>query len=165
MGLFIKSENLTVCSIERITALEKPKIYLDNCSYNRPFDNQSQIKVRLETEAKLFIQNGIREGEYSLCWSYMLDYENGKNPYTEKRNAIAPWKNIATDYCPSSDTVLMRGRELMKFGIKQNDALHISCAIERGCEYFITTDDILTKKNNDSIEIINPIDFMREMEV
>jgi len=30
------------------------KIYLDNCSYNRPFDDQSQMKIRLETEAKLY---------------------------------------------------------------------------------------------------------------
>jgi hypothetical protein len=29
------------------------KIYLDNCCYNRPFDNQLQMKIRLETEAKL----------------------------------------------------------------------------------------------------------------
>jgi len=28
-------------------------IYLDNCCYNRPFDDQSQLRVRLEAEAKL----------------------------------------------------------------------------------------------------------------
>ena len=32
------------------------RVYLDNCCYNRPFDDQSQLKVRLETEAKLFVQ-------------------------------------------------------------------------------------------------------------
>ena len=69
-----------------------PKIYLDNCTYNRPMDNQSQMRIRLETEAKLYIQSGIREKRYSLVWSYMLDYENNDNPYEEKRNAISPWK-------------------------------------------------------------------------
>jgi hypothetical protein len=29
------------------------RLYLDNCSFNRPFDDQSQLKIRLETEAKL----------------------------------------------------------------------------------------------------------------
>jgi len=38
----------------------KPKLYLDNCCFNRPFDDQSQMLVRLETEAKLFIQEGIK---------------------------------------------------------------------------------------------------------
>jgi len=32
------------------------KVYLDNCCFNRPFDDQNQVRVRIETEAKLFIQ-------------------------------------------------------------------------------------------------------------
>ena len=28
------------------------KLYLDNCCFNRPFDDQSQLRIRLETEAK-----------------------------------------------------------------------------------------------------------------
>ncbi len=36
--------------------MSTPRIYLDNCSLNRPFDNQEQMKIRLETEAKLYIQ-------------------------------------------------------------------------------------------------------------
>jgi len=32
------------------------KVYLDNCCFNRPFDNQNQVRIRIETEAKLFIQ-------------------------------------------------------------------------------------------------------------
>ena len=32
------------------------RVYLDNCCYNRPFDEQDQLSVRLETEAKLYIQ-------------------------------------------------------------------------------------------------------------
>ncbi len=35
------------------------KIYLDNCVFNRPFDDQSQIKIKLETEAKLYILDFI----------------------------------------------------------------------------------------------------------
>jgi predicted nucleic acid-binding protein len=140
------------------------KIYLDNCCFNRPFDDQSHIKIRLETEAKLYIQNRIREGVYSLCWSYMMDYENTNNPYEIKRNTIAPWKEIASDYCHSSDHILSAGQELMTLGIRTNDALHIACAIEKQCDYFITTDIQLMRKNIKKIRILNPIDFVREME-
>jgi len=141
-----------------------PKIYLDNCSYNRPFDDQAQKKIHLETEAKLFIQTGVREGKYTLCWSFVLDYENGTNPYEEKKSAIKIWKDIAEDYCPSSEAILERGIEIMKNGIKNMDALHIACAIERKCQYFITTDTKLTHKNIKGIVIINPIDFIRKLE-
>ena len=34
------------------------RVYVDNCCYNRPFDDQSQSKVLIETEAKLLIQSG-----------------------------------------------------------------------------------------------------------
>ena len=141
-----------------------PKTYLDNCCYNRPFDDQSQMKIRLETEAKLYIQAGIRERKYSLAWSYMLDYENNDNPYEEKRNAVLPWKEIAGDYCPSSDDVFSLGCEIMRQGIKSKDALHIACAMKCGCEYFITSDNKLTNKTIVNIRIVNPIDFIREME-
>ena len=56
-------------------------IYLDNCCFNRPFDDQVQIRIRLETEAKLVIQDEIRAGTYLLAWSYILDYENNQNPF------------------------------------------------------------------------------------
>jgi len=56
---------------------------------------------------------------------------------------IALWKDISDDYCPQSETVLSFGNEIMKLGIKNGDALHIACAIECGCEYFITTDSLL----------------------
>jgi predicted nucleic acid-binding protein len=144
--------------------MSKLKIYLDVCAYNRPFDSQAQMRIRFETEAKLHIQDCIRDGVYSLCWSYILDYENGKNPYDDKRSVIAPWKKLAADYCSSSEVVFSRGKEIMQKGIKQMDALHIACAIESRCDYFITTDDRLKKKNIEGVKIINPIDFIREME-
>jgi hypothetical protein len=144
--------------------MRKQKIYLDNCSFNRPFDNQAQMKIRLETEAKLHIQDCVRAAIYSLCWSFALDYENGKNPFEDKRNSIIPWKEIADDYCPRSEVIRLRGREIMKLGIKELDALHIACAIEKNCDYFITTDKGIPNKNIEGITAINPIDFVREME-
>jgi predicted nucleic acid-binding protein len=122
------------------------------------------MKIRLETEAKLYIQAGVRARKYSLVWSYMLDYENDDNPYDEKRNAIAEWAEIADNYCPSSDNILSLGREIINHGIKTKDALHIACAIKSDCEYFITTDNRLMDKKIAEIRIINPIDFVRETE-
>ena len=81
-----------------------------------------------------------------------------------RRSAIAPWKEIAEDFCPPSETILTRGKEIMKLGVKNEDALHIACAIERQCDYFITTDNKLTNKNIKEVKVVNPIDFIRETE-
>jgi hypothetical protein len=40
---------------------------LDNCAFNRPFDAQSQVRIHLEAEAKLFIQREVREGRLELA--------------------------------------------------------------------------------------------------
>jgi hypothetical protein len=140
------------------------RIYLDHCAYNRPFDNQNNIKTQLETSAKLYIQEQIKQGKYDLIWSYMSDFENNNNPNIENRKAIQLWENIAKYKCKSSEIILMRGVEIQQKGIRANDSLHIACAIESKCKYFITTDIGLTNKKLDEIEIINPIDFVRKME-
>lgn len=70
-------------------------IYLDNCSFNRPFDDQKQIRIRIETEAKLFIQENIVSGKFRLAWSYILEYENSVNPYPERKETIGNWKKYS----------------------------------------------------------------------
>ena len=144
--------------------MSKLKIYLDICSYNRPFDDQSQKKILLETEAKLFIQSAIKENKYLLVWSYMLDFENSNNPYEDRKKSVAQWKDVSHEYCPSSNEILSLGREIMKFGVKEFDALHIACAIICGCGYFITTDRRLLNRPITKIKLINPVDFIFEME-
>lgn len=49
------------------------RVYLDNCCFNRPYDDQAFLTIRLETEAKLAIQEKIKAGQLSLGWSYILD--------------------------------------------------------------------------------------------
>lgn len=141
------------------------KVYLDNCCYNRPFDDQSQIRIHLEAQAKLYIQAKIREGSYELVWSYILDYENVKNPYEEKRLAIAPWKKISS-LCGTEETedILLFAESLAEKGIKTYDALHISCAVAAHCEYYITTDKKLLNTQIPKIKIVDPIVFVNEME-
>lgn len=142
------------------------RIYLDNCCYNRPFDDQSQIKIHLEAQAKLYVQAKIREGVYELVWSYILDYENGKNPYEEKRLAIAPWRTIASIYiAEETEDILAFAESLASKGIKTYDALHISCAVAADCEYYLTTDKKLVNTQISEIKIVSPIAFVNEMEV
>lgn len=141
------------------------KIYLDNCCYNRPFDDQSQIRIHLETQAKLYIQDKIKEGIYHLVWSYILDYENGKNPYEEKRLAISPWRAIASSFiAEETEEILTFAESLVLRGIKTYDALHISCAVAAQCDYFLTIDKKLLNTLISEIKIVSPIVFVDEME-
>ncbi|MBR6014313.1 MAG: hypothetical protein IK062_11135 [Selenomonadaceae bacterium] len=64
------------------------RIYLDNCCYNRPYDDQTQLKISLETQAKLLIQDCIKNNKFQLVSSYILIFENAKNPYSGKKFSI-----------------------------------------------------------------------------
>lgn len=141
------------------------KVYLDNCMFNRPFDDQSALRVYLETQAKLYIQQQIRNRKIALVWSYMLDFENDLNPYAERRFAIAQWKAIATHDIGGDDTILPIAEQLIALGIREKDALHVACAITAKADYFLTTDDKLLKKlhNHPQIIALNPIKFIQEI--
>ena len=142
------------------------KIYLDNCTFNRPFDDQSRVRIRIESEAKLYIQEKIKEGKYKLVWSYILDYENQQNPFVERRRVILKWKRLAEIDIEESEELIRKAKELKSIGIKEKDALHVASAIQTGAKYFITTDDLIIKKlvTNEEIRVMNPMDFIREME-
>jgi len=143
------------------------KIYLDNCCFNRPFDDQSQLRILLESEAKLRIQENIRSGTFKLVWSYILDYENSKNPFRERREQIIKWRAYSNEDIEESAKILNIAIMIMQHGIKNIDSLHLACAIKANADYFLTTDDGVIKKATyiQNIKIIDPIDFIKEVPI
>ncbi len=141
------------------------KIYLDNCCFNRPFDDQSQLRIKLEAEAKLKIQENIRSEQYCLIWSYILDYENSKNPFPEKKELIGKWRFYSSEDVEESEDVLRIASKLEQNGMGKIDSLHIACAISSNADYFLTTDDGILKRANfvNEIRITDPIDFIKEV--
>ncbi len=142
------------------------RIYLDNCCFNRPFDDQSQIRIRLESEAKLFIQARVLTGEIELAWSYVLDFENSANPFPEKRWSIAQWKAKAVVDVVESPAILVQAQQCESLGLRGKDALHIACALETGCDCFLTTDDqtINVMAAFNLIKVLSPITFITQMD-
>ena len=144
--------------------MPKTRVYLDNCAYNRPFDHQNQIKIKLETEAKLFIQQGILNGSYELVWSYILEYENNNNKFYDRRNAIYDWKKIAKVHCTENGKIIEYAEGLKNLNIRTKDALHIACSIYANSDYLITTDKQLFNLKLDDIRIVSPLVFLHETE-
>jgi predicted nucleic acid-binding protein len=145
----------------------KYRIYLDNCSFNRPYDEQSVLKNYLEAEAKLYIQNEIRNNTFELVWSYMMDYEISFNPFNDRKIQILKWKNIAVVDIDYSENNVKIANDIRRknINIRVKDSIHLACSIEAKCDYFITTDEKLLKKFVDNIIIINPLNFIQQLEV
>jgi len=142
--------------------MAKTRGYLDNCSYNRPFDNQTQIKIALETDAKRYIQRLIVDKSIDLVYSYINRLENDDNPFSTRKNSINAFFKQAVFYLDAThaEAVEKKAVGIMETGIRPRDALHIACAIESGCEYFITTDKPLLRYTLGGVIVCNPIRFL-----
>ncbi|MDR2705708.1 MAG: PIN domain-containing protein [Planctomycetaceae bacterium] len=141
------------------------RIYLDNCCFNRPYDNQTYPIIQLESEAKLFVQQEILRGKLELVWSFILEYENSVNPYINRKKAIVTWRKVACLTVAVSDKIYELTEQIMATGIKKKDALHLACAIQAKCDFFLTTDKRLLNSRIENITILNPLDFIKRWEV
>jgi hypothetical protein len=137
------------------------RVYLDNCCYNRPFDEQAQLRVVLETLAKLNIQQQMRDGVLEYAWSSVLDFEISKSRFLDRSLQIMPWAKGAVINVQIDDSIRFRAKEFEANGLKAMDALHVACAEAAECDWFFTTDRGILKKarNLISMRVANPVEF------
>jgi hypothetical protein len=100
-----------------------------------------------------------------LAWSYILDYENSRNPFRERREQINEWKKYSNQDIQEHPIIIEIAKTLNEEGFRKIDSLHIACAIFMKCDYFLTTDDTVLKKAKlvDKIHIDDPIGFIKEV--
>jgi predicted nucleic acid-binding protein len=94
-------------------------------------------------------------------------YENNDNPHEEHQDSIMDFFQNASEFIDYDrvEQVEARAARIMEYGIKNKDAIHLSCAVEAGCDYFITTDDgIVRKYKGAEIQVCNPVDFVKYLE-
>lgn len=140
------------------------KIYLDNCCYNRPFDNQKDLMIQEETQAKMFIQSLVKYKTVELVYSSISVEENSASPFEENSSSILDFIENNAKYYISKDNnecAISLTEEIMRTGIKLKDASHTACAIIANCDYLITTDKRLLKYKDDRIKIVNPTEFLK----
>lgn len=149
------------------------KMYFDMNVYNRVFDDQSQMRIRFESMAIDIIFELIEKGQHTLVWSFVLEYENRRNPFIDRRAHIQSIASLCREVVEPNREIKATAKSIMeKTNAKQRDSLHLACAIHNKCNYFITCDDrfIKTINNNeyllksliDDINLFNPIDFLRK---
>ena len=132
------------------------KVYLDLCVYNRPFDDQGQPRIVVETVEFMFLLEKAINKEITIINSFTLEYENSRNPLIDRRDKIWDLLQIASEYVRFSERLESRAKEIEKMGFMAMDALHIACAETVKSEFFITCDDLLLRKgkaNKDKLKI------------
>ena len=142
------------------------KIYLDVCCLCRPFDNHSDTRVRLETEAVLWILKRCSL-DWELVTSTAVLYEIKLIGDPTKRSHALRLIQRARETIRVDDIVLSRAEEFENCGVLGMDAVHIACAEVAGAVLLTTDDDLvkIMKKNalGTSVRADNPLHWLMEV--
>jgi len=92
--------------------VKKYKIYLDVCCLNRPFDDQSQDRIKLEAGAIIIILFRIEREEWIFTGSEVIDYEISQILDREKMQKVKALTSMAKDYIIVTEEVEERAVEL-----------------------------------------------------
>jgi len=141
------------------------RIYLDNCVYNRPFDDQSQRRIFLETIAFITLLELVEKGKIETINSDALVYENRMTFDPDRKARIESYLSFAKHFVKLSQGTILRAKKLIELNFRAMDALHIAMSEEGEAEYFITCDDNIIKrgkrwKEKLKTEIMSILEFM-----
>lgn len=135
-------------------------IYTDICTLCRPFDDQSQPRIWLETHALCVVLNLVEIGQIQMVRSPIHDLENSRNPREFRRMWVDQCLGLATQHVPLSSAIKPRAIALESLGVGALDVLHAACAEAAGCTHLLTCDDRFRTRYAGPITVLNPADFV-----
>jgi len=142
-------------------------IYLDTCCYSRPFDDQSQERIHIESEAVLIIIERARQKADSIIGSDVLDLEISQMLDMEKQQKVRDLYSITGTAVKYTKQIYERAQEIERQSkLRALDSLHIACAEKANADILLTTDDRLEKVGSQlglSVRILNPLKYLTEV--
>jgi predicted nucleic acid-binding protein len=146
--------------------LEKTsRLYLDVCCLNRPYDDQTQFRIHLESEAILFIFTRFEAGDWFWIGSETMMLEIARNPDNLRRQRVERMMDYTHSMVEVNVPIIERAEQLKSRGIPLFDALHLACAEAGAADYFLTTDDRLLRQsrrlsNDLKVTVDNPLQWL-----
>jgi predicted nucleic acid-binding protein len=145
------------------------KLYLDNCCYNRLFDDLSVERNRVESEAILSIIKLAQQGLITIIGSDILDMEIDATSNIDKKDKVSEvYKSIISAKVSYDDDVLNRAKIMQSQSqyLRVKDSLHLASAEKGKIDIFLTTDDKLENYAKSvlqgNIRALNPLEYMME---
>ena len=102
------------------------QIYLDACCVNRPFDDQTQDRVRLEVEAVMLILSRVQAGIWQWIGSDVLIFELGEIPDPNRKRRVLRLTRLVQLSVSHRSSELARAVQLEALGFDGFDALHVA---------------------------------------
>ena len=143
-------------------------IYLDVCALCRPFDDQTQLRVRLETDAIQLILSHVRSGQLTLIVSPAHDVEISViDEMAEREHLTSLLQQIGQRVEFDLKQTRQRAEQLSRLALGPADAAHLAFA-EGAQASFITCDDRLLrqcKRARPTVWVGTPVSFCDKEEL
>lgn len=125
---------------------EAKRVYLDVCALNRPLDDQSQMRIRLETDAVLLILGHARERAVQIVVSPVHYREASANPDLARReHVLTLLRDLGTEVSVDLIQTRQRAEHLFQLGLRAADAAHVAFAEAMESD-FVSVDDRLLRQ-------------------
>ena len=142
-------------------------VYFDTCAIQRPLDDLSQLRVRLEADAVIALIELCESGRLELVASAAHEIENGANPYPDRYTHVVDVLSLARHVVPTTEDVARRATQYEQDGIKPLDALHLASAVISQAAFFCTTDDPLLRRarqaETDDTSVVSPLELVHAL--
>lgn len=144
------------------------RVYLDACCLSRPFDIQTQDRIKLEAAAVIRILEHIESGHHKLVTSEALEFEIARTASPKQRACLLDVLSLSSHKVTADAKVDSRARDLIRLGFKALDAYHVASAETGNADVLLTTDDRFIKcaaRNNAriAVRIENPTTCLMEL--
>ena len=142
---------------------KRKTLYIDISTLCRPFDDQSLLRIQIETNAYYLILQALQERKYAMIVSPVHIEEANAISETEERSeilAVLETLGIAAKCEVAGTRARAEFLHSRKFGIA--DAAHVAAFAEATADVFITCDDRLARKcKREKVGVIalNPVEF------
>jgi predicted nucleic acid-binding protein len=141
------------------------RIYLNTSAINRPLDDLSSERVRVEAEAMVALLAAVEDGIVEWIGSEYLDFEVGQDPDGERVKRVRSLLALVSKRVPASLAVARRARAIEGGGLRGLDTLHVASAEAGGAELLVTTDDRMIRRVSRSrlpllVRLVTPLEAM-----
>ena len=151
------------------------RVYLDTNVFGRFFDDKSQLRIALESEACLIVLELIEQKRLDGLSSDILRLEISRSSIM-RRIYMQSLIKICSKHVSETGKLKEIAKQIAEeSGVEGRDALHIASACVGEAEYFITCDNDITKKHRKiekitkklgyKIKMINPLYFIEEVKL
>ena len=146
-----------------------PKLYLDSCALQRPFDDASHLRIRVEADAVTELIAAFENGDVLFVGSDALNYEIAQIPDARRREPVERLLRLCSSFVELTDEIEAQAASFEKSGIKAFDAYQLASAMAEKADYFCTTDDRFRRKalgqETGLTQVVSPLELIENLTI